>query len=415
MEKFRPDLHDKCKGRDGDIQDEIERLYYNGYEFTSSADLKSKYDRIVTNKMGSVEKSTNDRMGSFLTSAQMMCYYYLKYAKKDRKYLLNLTGNRKFHDVGKRLKKIVGHLLSDGVYHCQIDKKNFLVLFVNSSDYNDYDTRLYFIGKKYDKYQKEYLKLEKELLEEYRKRCKESVIVNIGQYGNVRNVVTFKPFDKMVFRNKENVLAYVDNWKKNIPLYYDKYNMIPKLSILLYGKPGTGKSTFYQALADRFDISCVNCIQAGYFRQKRYTATDPAIYAIDDIDTFIGSREEDDDKEKYNTISNEEMLSSILAFLDHPPTFNFNAGNGMYYPVSIVVATTNYIDKLDPAIKRYGRFDLKIPMDDFDYELATIFSKLYNIHLEDIVEVKNKDKFTISPAELQAKCMENIDKQLKEV
>ena len=161
MEKFRPDLHDKCKGRDGDIQDEIERLYYNGYEFTSSADLKGKYDRIVTNKMGSVEKSTNDRMGSFLTSAQMMCYYYLKYAKKDRKYLLNLTGNRKFHDVGKRLKKIVGHLLSDGVYHCQIDKKNFLVLFVTSSDYNDYDIRLYFIGKKYDKYQKEYLKLEK--------------------------------------------------------------------------------------------------------------------------------------------------------------------------------------------------------------------------------------------------------------
>lgn len=416
MEKFRPNIVQKSRGIDGDIQEEIERLYYDGYDFHSSTDLMMKYDRIVANKMGTVEKTSDDRYVPSLSSANIMCYFFLKYAKDNKKYLIKTSNGKRRSAISKKLSKIIGYVLADGIYYAEVGRKTFLVLFVQSSDFSTIDTRIYFIGKKYAKYQKEFLKLEKELAAEFKDQCGESTIVEIGQYGNVTTTVNFKPFDKMIFRDKDKIIEYIDNWKKNIPVYYDKYKMIPKLSILLYGKPGTGKSTFYQALADHFKINRVNCIQLGYFKQKRYTTTDPAIYALDDLDTFAQSREpEKDAPPTGHQISNDELMSNILAFLDHPPTFNFNNGDGVYYPVSIVVATTNYIDKLDPAIKRYGRFDLHIEMSDFDYELSKKFTKLYNIDLDNIIDVSDKETFNISPAKLQALCMENIDKQLKEV
>ena len=83
-----------------------------------------------------------------------------------------------------------------------------------------------------------------------------------------------------------------------------------------------------------------------------------------------------------------------------------------YYPASIVVATTNYIDKLDKAIKRYGRFDLKIEMQEFTIEQAEEMCQAFDLHFNDIYKEKIKDKkaFRISPAYLQSLCSENIEK-----
>lgn len=36
----------------------------------------------------------------------------------------------------------------------------------------------------------------------------------------------------------------------------------------------------------------------------------------------------------------------------------------------IFIATTNYIDRLDHALVRKGRFDLKIELDDFNKDTA---------------------------------------------
>ena len=116
--------------------------------------------------------------------------------------------------------------------------------------------------------------------------------------------------------------------------------------------------------------------------------------------------------EKSDDADNDKVLSKLLAFLDNPKTFYFKAKDGTYYPVSIIVATTNYIDKLDDAVKRFGRFDLQIEMVDFDEKYAEDFCNLYDLHLSDVVDDIPKD-FTISPAKLQALCMENIDKALK--
>ena len=89
------------------------------------------------------------------------------------------------------------------------------------------------------------------------------------------------------------------------------------------------------------------------------------------------------------------------------------ANNGIQYPVSIVVATTNYYDKLDPAVKRHGRFDLTLEMKNFNRKEAQKMCDIYGLKLEDIVEKSYKSDFRISPSKLQAICLENVDNSLK--
>ena len=108
-------------------------------------------------------------------------------------------------------------------------------------------------------------------------------------------------------------------------------------------------------------------------------------------------------------------MSTLLSFLDNPPTFYYKTKDGLSYPISIVIATTNYYDKLDEAVKRYGRFDLKIEMNEFNKYQAIEMCNLYDLKLYDLVDNSNEKDFTISPSYLQALCLENIDKSLKKI
>ena len=54
-------------------------------------------------------------------------------------------------------------------------------------------------------------------------------------------------------------------------------------------------------------------------------------------------------------------------------------------------------------------------MKVFDKASAQEMCDIYDLKLEDIVPDCNKKGFTISPSELQALCLENIDKNMKDV
>lgn len=303
--------------------------------------------------------------------------------------------------------------LETGVYYAQLDNSNYCVLDVNvnTMDY-EVETKLSFIGEdwkhwknKFDKFADKYEKL-----------------MDGVKYESIRDMdspecqrVVFKSFDQMIFRDKEKVLSYIDNWVKNIPVYYNKYNMVAKLSIILYGDPGTGKSTFAKALAKHLNISNITTVKPSHFtnsfsdsgRSRRSNSHSDTIYCLDDIDCYCQSREDSNDKE------NGEILANLLAFLDNPPTIYLEAKDGVKYPVSIVVATTNYFDKLDDAVKRYGRFDMRVHMPLFTKSEAEEMCALYDLKLEDLVKDSNKKNFTISPSYLQALCLENVDKSMK--
>jgi SpoVK/Ycf46/Vps4 family AAA+-type ATPase len=320
----------------------------------------------------------------------------------------------------RRLVELSKYGLDAGTYIAELDKTSYTVFEVEFGKDDNYEVtyRIWFIGKKWKKHRDEFMKV----VQEYRDIKKEERHETIRYTnGNPPIDAVFKPFDKVVFTGKEHLLNYIDNFIKNIPEYY-RYGMTPKLSIMLHGEPGTGKSTVARALANYLNIPSITSVSPDYFeadnndnnKNSRFRATrfyEKTVWVLDDCDCICKSREDDD------SVENTKILSSLLSFLDNPPTIDYEARDGIIYPIALVVATTNYYDRLDAAVKRHGRFDLTIEMKEFNREEADEMCAIYSLKLEDVLPKKEIDvkNFRISPSKLQAICLENIDKSMKSV
>lgn len=327
-----------------------------------------------------------------------------KYRRKLMKYEFGNKGGIGGYSFNEKMYELPKYVVEPGYYIVQFDDSNYCIYF-NKFDENDnmvIITNLYFIGDKWKKYKDKFLNMS----EKYRKLSEENHIeIIMSNRGSTD--VKFKSFDKFIMTDKDKVLKYIDNWVDNIPKYHDEYDMIPKLSILLYGVPGTGKSTFYKSLAKYLNIRNVQLVDKNYLTNKSVKAYEPTIFAIDDIDCMCDSRANSKSNE------NNQTLSALLEFLDNPPTLTFEHKNGKTYLVQIVVATTNFYDKLDPAVRRYGRFDLQLEMGEFNAKLAQQMCDLYGLKLSKVVSDSHKKNFKISPAKLQALCMNSIDSKIK--
>ena len=131
---------------------------------------------------------------------------------------------------------------------------------------------------------------------------------------------------------------------------------VPK-GILLHGPPGTGKTLLAKAVAKEsganfFSQSAAAFVEmfaglgAARIRRLFQIAREnrPAIVFIDEIDAVGGQRGSDNNSER------EQTLNQLLVEMD-----GFS-GNGDV----VVMAASNLLDKLDPALLRPGRFDRQI-------------------------------------------------------
>jgi cell division protease FtsH len=131
---------------------------------------------------------------------------------------------------------------------------------------------------------------------------------------------------------------------------------VPK-GILLHGPPGTGKTLLAKAVANEsnatfFAQSASSFVEmfAGLgaarirrlFRQARREA--PAIVFIDELDAVGATRGKDISGEK------DQTLNQLLVELD-----GFGSADDV-----VVIAASNLLEKLDPALLRPGRFDRQI-------------------------------------------------------
>jgi cell division protease FtsH len=131
---------------------------------------------------------------------------------------------------------------------------------------------------------------------------------------------------------------------------------VPK-GILLHGPPGTGKTLLAKAVAKEsgaefFSQSAAAFVEmfaglgAARIRRLFAEARDhrPAVVFIDEIDAVGGERGADNNSER------EQTLNQLLVEMD---------GFGSTGDV-VVIAASNLLEKLDPALLRPGRFDRQI-------------------------------------------------------
>jgi cell division protease FtsH len=159
---------------------------------------------------------------------------------------------------------------------------------------------------------------------------------------------------------------------------------VPK-GILLHGPPGTGKTLLAKAVANEskakfFSQSASSFVEmfAGLgaarirrlFREARKHA--PAIIFIDELDAVGATRGNDISGEK------DQTLNQLLVEMD-----GFEGADNL-----VVIAASNLLDKLDPALLRPGRFDRQIFVSPPDLkgrlEILGVHSKNKPLHEVDL-------------------------------
>ncbi|MEM0122448.1 MAG: proteasome-activating nucleotidase, partial [Saccharolobus sp.] len=162
------------------------------------------------------------------------------------------------------------------------------------------------------------------------------------------------------------------------PEIFRELGIEPPKGVLLYGPPGTGKTLLAKAVAAESNATFIHVV-ASEFAQKfvgegarivrdvfeMAKRKAPAIIFIDEIDA-IGAKRLDIGTSGEREI--QRTLMQLLAELD-----GFNPLDNVK-----VIAATNRIDILDPALLRPGRFDriIEVPLPDFKARV-----EIFNIYL----------------------------------
>lgn len=223
-----------------------------------------------------------------------------------------------------------------------------------------------------------------------------------------------KNFVKEIYKNIDTIYLRENDMKK-IKTYLDNFHynkelmtslgLSDKLITLLYGLPGTGKTSLIYVIACflQKDIYYVNFSKINTNKEYQdiinYVQKNcgNSIIIFEDIDAttnVVHQRSENTKDLTMNEIidvgDDKLTLSYILNSLDGALT-----ADG-----SVIIMTTNYIDKLDKAIHRPGRVDVKIEMKKCDHhQIKQMYKKFIKRDIDDdILQKISIDKYI--PAEI---------------
>lgn len=186
----------------------------------------------------------------------------------------------------------------------------------------------------------------------------EATVTSKGESGYTETVECSKVrFSDVAGLDEEIVeLSEIVDLLKNPEKYTKLGAKVPK-GVLLYGKPGTGKTLLAKAVAGEAGVNFIATSGSEFINKYVGVGADsirklfrdaskkaPCIIFIDEIDAIGGKREENENSERKQTI--DELLTQMDGF---------KARNDI-----VVLASTNNLEQLDPALTRRGRFDRRI-------------------------------------------------------
>jgi len=190
------------------------------------------------------------------------------------------------------------------------------------------------------------------------------------------------------------------------PELFDEIGVEPPKGVLLYGPPGTGKTLIAKAVAQQSDATFIHMsgselvhkfigegaqLVRDIFEMAREKA--PSIVFIDEIDAVGSIRTHD------GTTGSAEVNRTMMQLLAELDGFRMRGDIK-------VIAATNRIDILDPALLRPGRFDrvIEIPMPNAEARQKILEIHVRNMALSTDVDLQRIVKETegASGADLKA-------------
>uniref|UniRef100_A0A803MNK1 AAA+ ATPase domain-containing protein n=1 Tax=Chenopodium quinoa TaxID=63459 RepID=A0A803MNK1_CHEQI len=188
---------------------------------------------------------------------------------------------------------------------------------------------------------------------------------------------------------KRALIADLDRFARRRD-FYRRVGKVWKRGYLLHGPPGTGKSSLVAAMANylKFHIYDFDLSKMRYnldFRQLLVSTSNRSIIVIEDIDcstnklqnrqhqAYSGINEDCTADINYNNEGSEDDHSLPLAGL-------LNFIDGLWSSCGderIIVFTTNYKERLDPALIRPGRMDMHIHLSYLTFGGFTVLASNY--------------------------------------
>ncbi|MFE9636882.1 ATP-binding protein [Streptomyces sp. NPDC006463] len=142
-----------------------------------------------------------------------------------------------------------------------------------------------------------------------------------------------------------------------------QHGVEPPRAVVLFGPPGTGKSTFARAVASRLGWPFAEIFPARLALEEgmapglrrrfdEIAQLDHVVVFIDEVEDVAGRRTEAAGHGAIGVVN--ELLTSIVRFRDRDSR--------------LLICATNDVSALDPAFLRHGRFDYVLPVGPPDVE-----------------------------------------------
>lgn len=224
---------------------------------------------------------------------------------------------------------------------------------------------------------------------------------------DLKSISTFnRNMDGVFFSEKPKLLNILNNFKQKTNIY-KKLDHRHKLGILLYGKPGCGKTTLATAIASYLKRDIITRSFKKDITNKEMTHLlsqygERYIIVLDEIDSHkaLYPRKLDDNNSTCSENTKDDlhtlisMATTVASDVKEKDNDSLNIGTFLELMDGIsvcknrvVIAITNHPNHLDPAILRPGRFDVIINLNSLDREHV----KMYINYLLQDFETDEKD------------------------
>jgi proteasome regulatory subunit len=194
------------------------------------------------------------------------------------------------------------------------------------------------------------------------------------------------------------------------PESFRRIGISPPKGVLLYGDPGTGKTLLAKAVAHRTEATFIRVVGSELIQKyigdgaklvrdmfEMARKKSPSIIFIDELDAIASRRLNDTNG------ADREVQRTLMQLLAEMDGFD-NRGEVR------IIAATNRLDVLDPAILRPGRFDriVHVPMPDEEARMNILKIHSRFMNLADDIDFRKLSRLTegMSGADLNAIVME---------